>query len=143
VITVYLTGFRLDSLKLRLGQFERSIPFILNNPFGRGFRSFEQLTQRSHTPHHYLLAAGVHYGMLALLIVSLMSVLIFIRVFRTALKVRDPFARASLAAIVGLFVVINFNPTYYSHQLWLSVGIFFAYTSLTLSETSDATREGS
>jgi len=141
VITAYVTGFGMGTLNDRLGQYARAIPFIANNPAGRGFNSFEYLTQRTHIPHHYLFAAGTDYGILAVFFLFVVSVLIFLQLFRAAHKLRDPFVRASIAATVGLFVVINFNPSYYAQQLWLSAGIFFAYTNLALSEPSGAAAE--
>ena len=116
----------------RLNQYNVGIGLLLENIFGIGMGSYQELNFTAHTIHNILLIIAVEGGLLSLLLFMLFWVLLFIRVYS---KTKMGYIAFSL--IFSVFLYMQAITHVYDRMFWIPVALMLAFNNLNKIKKSE------
>ena len=116
----------------RLNQYNVGIGLLLENIFGIGMGSYQELNFTAHTIHNILLIIAVEGGLLSLLLFMLFWALLFIRVYS---KTKMGYIAFSL--IFSVFLYMQTITHVYDRMFWIPVALMLAFNNLNKIKKSE------
>ena len=116
----------------RLNQYNVGIGLLLENIFGIGMGSYQELNFTAHTIHNILLIIAVEGGLLSLLLFMLFWVLLFIRVYS-----KTKMGYIAFSIIFSVFLYMQAITHVYDRMFWIPVALMLAFNNLNKIKKSE------